>query len=61
MQFLIFNKKRMRIILFSLVISISIVGLSKNTKTTETMSWVGERKTIVLDAGHGYPDERCTK
>lgn len=56
-----FNKKRIGIILFSLVISISLIRLNKNNQSIQTMAWGGNNKTIVLDAGHGYPDERGIK
>ena len=57
MRSLLLNKKRIKIALFSLIISISVLGVYNSKKTVETISWVGDTKTIVLDAGHGYPDE----
>lgn len=61
MHFLLFNKRRIGIFILFLIVSISMVDLCKNKKTIETMSWTDANKTIVLDAGHGYPDERSRK
>lgn len=55
---LIINKKRMSFILIILMISvISFAINSKNENTISTVSLPASGKTIVLDAGHGYPDE----
>ena len=58
MQFLFLNKRRMGIILFSLIISISCIKLCTKHKSVQTMAWTSEKKTIILDPGHGYPDKR---
>lgn len=59
MQFLKFNKKRFIVISFSILISVSLLPLNKNRSNVETMVWVSNSKTIVIDPGHGFPDERC--
>lgn len=59
MRFFKFNKKRFIVISFSLLISISLLNLNKNKSNVETMVWVSNPKTIVIDPGHGFPDERC--
>lgn len=54
---IILNKKRIGIIFLSLIISLSFVQIMKNNESIETMSWTNGSKVIVLDAGHGVPDE----
>lgn len=44
------------IIIFILIIS-SIYNLNNNKSTIQTVSLPVSGKTIVLDAGHGQPDE----
>ena len=55
---LIINKKRISLILIMIMVSvISFVANSKPEDTIPTVSLPVTGKTIVLDAGHGYPDE----
>ena len=55
---LVINKKRIFFILIMLVISVISFAINKNTENTvQTVSLPVSDKTIVLDAGHGYPDE----
>lgn len=57
----IFSKKRMIFINLSIVISILIYSLSSNTfsKVQLASSTPISNHTIIIDAGHGSPDERC--
>ena len=55
---LIMNKKRLSFIIITIMVSvISFVVNSKQKNTIQTVSLPVSDKTIVLDAGHGYPDE----
>lgn len=73
---IVINKKRIQIILACLMIGIFAFSfqiankqedLVKNTNTEKQQTTVQTTatpvsgKTIVIDAGHGVPDERCTK
>ena len=65
---LILNKKRITIIACMLLISIYAFAFketnieNKNTEETlETVATPVSGKTVILDAGHGSPDERCRK
>ena len=55
---LIINGKRMLIIFMCLILAISFGGVKKNNNTIETVALPVENKVIILDAGHGFPDER---
>lgn len=57
MNFLWVKKKRICITLLTLVISFLCISLIKNRETIQTLSWIKNNKTIVIDPGHGYPDE----
>jgi hypothetical protein len=35
--------------------------IKENEQTVETVSLPVSNKVVVLDAGHGIPDERCSK
>lgn len=50
---IVLNKKRILLIVFTVIISISIPMLSK--KTIETVALPVSNKVIVLDAGHRNP------
>lgn len=62
-------KKRVFIIFFALMISFSVYIGQKNT--TNEKREIGDAvqvtalpisgKTVILDAGHGTPDQRCRK
>ena len=61
---IIINKKRIEIILFSIIIallafSFSIENNTEKSKgnTITTTSTPVSGKTVVIDAGHGIPDE----
>lgn len=55
---LIISKKRILFITIMIMVSIISFGIiGKPEKTVETVSLPVSGKTIVLDAGHGYPDE----
>ena len=61
---IIINKKRISIIFAMLAISVLSYGIvynkdKRNTITTSSLPVTN--KVIVLDAGHGKPDERSTK
>ena len=63
---IILNKKRITLILSGIFLSIFVFILTtgKNTEQTNyisTVSLPASGKTVVIDAGHGVPDERCTK
>ena len=62
---IVLNKKRISIILSAIFISLFtfLFVSEKNTKdsTIPTVSLPVSGKTIVLDAGHGVPDERGAK
>lgn len=54
----ILNKKRILIIFMCLVVSISFATLSnKKMQSVETVALPIENKVIIIDAGHGSPDE----
>ncbi len=73
---IVINRKRIQIILACLMIGIfafsfqiaskqeSLVkntNIEKQQTTVQTTATPVSGKTIVVDAGHGVPDERCTK
>ena len=61
---IIINKKRISIIFIMLAISVLSYGIVYNKDKRETITTSSlpvTNKVIVLDAGHGKPDERCTK
>ena len=60
---IILNKKR--ILLITSIVAISIFVFTIQTaqvnETIETVALPVSNKVIVIDAGHGVPDERSTK
>lgn len=54
---IILKKKRVGIVFLSLIISLSFATIINKNESVETMAWTSESKVIVLDAGHGIPDE----
>ena len=62
---IVLNKKRISIILSAIFISLfTFLFVSEkniNNSTIPTVSLPVSGKTIVLDAGHGVPDERSAK
>lgn len=63
----VINRKRISIIMLCMLVSIFSFILAttnqkeKNVPTVPTVATPVSGKTIVVDAGHGVPDERCTK
>ena len=58
----IISKKRLQIVLSAILVSVLVFGLQISLKekeelTVETTSTPTSNKTIVIDAGHGTPDE----
>lgn len=62
---ILLNRKRLILILFGITLSITtflfFTASSKNTEVIQTVALPVSNKVIVLDAGHGVPDERCSK
>jgi len=54
---IILSRRRILFICLCLIISVSFAGFEKEKQTIETISLPISNKTIVLDAGHGFPDE----
>lgn len=58
---LVLSRKRISLIVITLSLSIFVFMLStsenKNFKTVETVSLPVSGKTVIIDAGHGTPDE----
>ena len=53
----VLNKKRILFISFSIIISIFACSIkSKNLNLQPTSSTPVSNHTVILDAGHGYPD-----
>lgn len=53
------NKKRILTITICLVLSFFLAGMKRSKETIETVALPVEDKVIIIDAGHGFPDERC--
>lgn len=53
-----FNKKRVLTITICLVLSFFFAGMKRDNETIETVALPVEDKVIIIDAGHGFPDER---
>ncbi len=61
---IIIQKKRLILIVSLLCFSLTVFSLRYSFKNPEIVATVNlpvSNKVIVLDAGHGVPDERCTK
>lgn len=59
---ILLRKKRITFIVFSVFLSILVFTLIRDKKEiVPTVSLPVSGKTIVIDAGHGKPDERSTK
>lgn len=59
---IILSKKRLILITSMICISLTVFLVNKSItdiQTTETVNLPVSNKVIVLDAGHGVPDERC--
>ena len=62
----VISRKRIQIILSAILVSVLVLGIQISLKekeglTVETTSNLTSDKTIVIDAGHGFPDERSRK
>lgn len=57
---IVIGKKRIILIIFILGISVFIFKMTNNTykDNIETVALPVSNKVVVIDAGHGYPDER---
>lgn len=54
----VLNKKRILTVTICLVLSFFLIGVSEKKETIETVALPVEDKVIIIDAGHGFPDER---
>lgn len=62
----VINKKRITLIATCLILGIFVYSLgvkeiNTNEEIVQTTATPVSGKTVVLDAGHGKPDERCRK
>ena len=51
------NKKRMLTIMVCFALTLFIASITGRKETIETVALPIENKVIILDAGHGFPDE----
>lgn len=62
---IVLNKKRLLLIVSSIFVSLFVFLISTNNnlenESVSTVSLPVSGKTIVIDAGHGVPDERSRK
>lgn len=70
---IILSKKRIQIVVVGIIVSLlafsiqignrnnNITNTNESINTLETTSTPVSGKTVVLDAGHGVPDERSPK
>lgn len=61
---IVLQKKKILLCMGLVIASLLVAGSYKtinNDETIETVSLPVSNKVIVLDAGHGAPDERCRK
>lgn len=60
---IVLNKKRIIFVLSAVLISMFAftIQVAQEGKIVETVALPISNKVIVIDAGHGKPDERCTK
>lgn len=56
---IVLSKKRILFIMLAIVVAVCIPSIRKNNDTIEATALPVSNKVIVLDAGHGFPDERC--
>jgi len=54
---LVISKKRILFLTLSLILSISYFSFFEPNKTVFTSTTPVSSHTVVLDAGHGFPDE----
>lgn len=55
------NKRRLKIITICFAILLLFLGLNKKENIVETVALPVQNKVIIIDAGHGLPDNRCCK
>ena len=56
---IVLNKKRITLIVLSVFVSVfAFIFATENKDTVPTVSLPISGKTIIIDAGHGKPDER---
>lgn len=65
---IILNRKKIKLILTSIFILLFVFAIQitnnnnlKKQNSIETTSTPSSGKVVILDAGHGSPDERCQK
>ena len=61
---IVLRKKYIITIFVCIILLVGIIGIINMNSNRETVSTVAlpvENKVIILDSGHGYPDERCIK
>lgn len=60
---IVLNRKRLLLITSCVFVSLIACTLNNIQKpnTVQTVALPVSNKVIVIDAGHGIPDERCTK
>ncbi len=61
---IILSKKRIMLVTSIIMVAMFTFVIQTNSRTTNVVQTVAlpvSNKVIVLDAGHGKPDERCTK
>ena len=61
---IVLNKKRITLIITSVFIAVFVLlsdGLLDKDKYVATVSLPVSNKVIIIDAGHGIPDERSRK
>lgn len=56
---IVLSKKRILFIMLAVVVAVCMPSIRKNNDTIEATALPVSNKVIVLDAGHGFPDERC--
>lgn len=54
---IILNKKRILTITICLVLTFFMAGIKRKNEIIETVALPVENKVIIIDAGHGSPDE----
>lgn len=61
---IVLSKKRIMVVASGIMVALCVFAIQTNTKNANVVQTVAlpvSNKVIVLDAGHGKPDERCTK
>ena len=60
---IVLNKKRILFIMLAVVVAVCVPEISKKNDVSiiETTALPVSNKVIVIDAGHGFPDERSRK